>query len=71
MYYINKNEQFGIAIMAKTLDQFYRRHQPAEGSRWHVRKRAKIQNFDAIDEYVIKGGKLRKTGQAAVLMVSE
>lgn len=71
MYYINRNEQFGIAIMAKTLGQFYRQHKPAEGSIWHVRKRAKIEDWDSIDEYVFKDGKLRKTGRSAILLVSE
>ena len=71
MYYINKEDQFGIAMKVKTLAQFYRMRKPAEGSRWHIRERAKIENFDAIDEYVIKNGKLVKTGESAILMVSE
>ena len=71
MYYINQEDSFGIAMKVKTLSQFCRLRKPAEGSRWGVRKRVKIENFDAIDEYVVKGGKLVKTGQSHLVMTSD
>lgn len=66
MYYINKDGQYGIARKVKTFAQFYKSN-PAEGSLWGVRKRAKIDNFSYIDQYIIKSGKLRKTGTTHVM----
>ena len=71
MYYINQNTSFGIAMKCKTLAQFYRTRKPAEGSLWGIRKRAKIEAFEPIDEYIIKGGKLVKTGETHLVFNSD
>lgn len=71
MYYINQNTSFGISQKVKTFAQFYRTRKPAEGSLWGIRKRAKIESWDAIDEYIIKGGKLVKTGTSHVVWATE
>ena len=71
MYYINKEGEYRLAQKVKTFAQFYRSRRPVEGSVWGVRKRAKIENWDAIDEYIVRGGKLVKTGSSHIMMCAD
>lgn len=58
MYYISRFENdCAISCRKKRLSDF----KGAEGERYHVRKRQRVEMFDFIPVYEVVGGKLKRT----------
>jgi hypothetical protein len=60
MYYISEQDQWGYSRVCKRLSDFAY-SKPAEGSKWMVRTKRRLEAFDSCPVYEVKGGKLRKT----------
>lgn len=67
MYYISDEDQWGISRVCKSLSDFGRNNNPAEGSKWMVRTKKRPEAFDAFPIYEWRDGKLRKTTDSVIV----